>query len=293
MIAEVFRAYDAGGRAVFRPSKHRYAKMSPNSPMGRHVTQPLSVLCGDLNEVRQFLLTCRYISDSKQFGHLPVIEIAGSTPQGASRAFRGGASMGWPLFSVLLAWFAATGPMLTDQAPNFHLHCNVGSHASDCEAYEKAVHKAIARLPKRSPEVAIIDADDARPEVRETLLKLDAFITRGGRVVYVVKQSAVLNGAAGELPLYDCMLASIIWHEMAHIDGADERGARRAEEHLWTQFVRDEAVDAVTGLRYLQAFARRPDDQLTVWRYDGGGEGLVDRDLGTGISDLEDGDHSA
>jgi len=69
MIAEVFRnAYDASGRAVFRPSKHRYAKVSPNFPMGRHLTQPLSVLCGDLNEVRQFLLTCRYMSDSKQFG---------------------------------------------------------------------------------------------------------------------------------------------------------------------------------------------------------------------------------
>jgi hypothetical protein len=69
MIAEVFRsAYDATGRAVFRPSKHRYAKLSPNFPMGRHVTQPLSVLCGDLTEVRQFLLTCRYISDLKQFG---------------------------------------------------------------------------------------------------------------------------------------------------------------------------------------------------------------------------------
>jgi hypothetical protein len=69
MIAEVFRkAYDATGRAVFRPSKHRYAKVSPNSPMGRHVSQPLNVLCADLNEMRQFLLTCRYISDSKQFG---------------------------------------------------------------------------------------------------------------------------------------------------------------------------------------------------------------------------------
>jgi hypothetical protein len=69
MIAEVFpNAYDAAGRAVFRPSTHRYAKVSPNFPMGRHVTQSLSVLCGDLSEVRQFLLTCRYVSDSKQFG---------------------------------------------------------------------------------------------------------------------------------------------------------------------------------------------------------------------------------
>jgi hypothetical protein len=69
MIAEVFgNAYDATGRAVFRPSKRRYVKMSPNFPMGRHVTQPLSVLCMDLSEVREFLLTCRYVSDLEQFG---------------------------------------------------------------------------------------------------------------------------------------------------------------------------------------------------------------------------------
>jgi len=69
MIAEVFRnAYDGTGRAVFRPSKRRYAKVSPNSPMGRHVSQPLNVLCRDLSEVRQFLMTCRYITDLKQFG---------------------------------------------------------------------------------------------------------------------------------------------------------------------------------------------------------------------------------
>jgi hypothetical protein len=69
MIAEVFQnAYDGTGRAVFRPSKHRYAKLSPNFPMGRHLTQPLSVVCRDLTEVRQFLRGCRYISDLKQFG---------------------------------------------------------------------------------------------------------------------------------------------------------------------------------------------------------------------------------
>jgi hypothetical protein len=58
------------------------------------------------------------------------------------------------------------------------------------------------------------------------------------------------------------MLATIIWHEMAHLDGADERGARKAEQDLWTRFVRDGVCDEVTGLRYLRALASRPDDQL-------------------------------
>lgn len=69
MIAEVFRkAYDPTGHAVFRPSKRRYGKLTANFPMGRHVTQPLNVVCDTLEDVRRFLQTCRYVSDEAQFG---------------------------------------------------------------------------------------------------------------------------------------------------------------------------------------------------------------------------------
>jgi hypothetical protein len=156
--------------------------------------------------------------------------------------------MGWPLLSLLL------------------VVSNTSARIESSRAYETAVHNAVERLPKRPPVVAIIDADEARPEVRESMLKLDAFITKGGKVVYVVKQSAVLEGAARGSAFYECMLASIIWHEMAHVDGADERGARRAEEQLWAQFVRDAAVDPLTGLRYLQALRTRSDDRSIASR---------------------------
>jgi hypothetical protein len=53
---------------------------------------------------------------------------------------------------------------------------------------------------------------------------------------------------------------------MAHLDGADERGARQAEEQLWTRFVRDGVSDQVTALRYLRALTKRPDDPLTASR---------------------------
>jgi hypothetical protein len=62
------------------------------------------------------------------------------------------------------------------------------------------------------------------------------------------------------------MLATVIWHEMAHLDGADERGARKEEEALWMRFVRDGVADQVTALRYLQALKRRPDNQLLASR---------------------------
>ena len=57
-------------------------------------------------------------------------------------------------------------------------------------------------------------------------------------------------------------LASVIWHEMAHAEGADECEARRREQSLWTTFVRDQRVDEVTALRYLEALTKRPDAQL-------------------------------
>jgi len=50
--------------------------------------------------------------------------------------------------------------------------------------------------------------------------------------------------------------------ERPELDGADERGARRAEEDLWTRFVRHDVIDRVTGLRVLETLKNRPDDQL-------------------------------
>ena len=136
-----------------------------------------------------------------------------------------------------------------------------GAEGKDPGPYDLIVARAVRLLPKRPMQVAVIDADEARPEVRDTLLRLDAFTVPGSKIVYLVKQSAVLQGAAKGSQLYEHMLASIIWHEMAHADGAGERAAQRAEEQLWTRFVRDGIFDQVTALRYLQALTKRPHDR--------------------------------
>lgn len=145
--------------------------------------------------------------------------------------------------------------------------------ANNPSPYDRAVERAIAHLPRRPVRIAVIDANEAKPEVRATLLKLDAFTLKvdaetmdRGRVVYLVKQSTVLQEAAKGSLLYEHVLASIIWHEMAHLDGADERGARHAEEQLWTRFVRDGTLDQVSALRYLNALTNRPDGWLMASR---------------------------
>ena len=167
-------------------------------------------------------------------------------------------AIGWLLSFVIVVGMAPAVPRAEDNTPS---------------PYDRAVARAIAQLPRRPIEVAVIDANEAKPEVRATLLKLDAFtltldaVTMDrSKVVYLVKQSTVLQEAAKGSLFYEHVLASIIWHEMAHLDGADERAARRAEEGLWTRFVRDGIFDQVTALRYLNALTKRPDDRLMASR---------------------------
>jgi hypothetical protein len=53
------------------------------------------------------------------------------------------------------------------------------------------------------------------------------------------------------------MLAAVIWHEMAHTEGLDERHAQQREEDLWQQFVQRALVDSGVGLTYLDELRRR------------------------------------
>jgi Zn-dependent protease with chaperone function len=128
-------------------------------------------------------------------------------------------------------------------------------------AEKDALAAAVALVPQAPVRIAVIDVTQNRPPVRDYLLTLDAFTVKGNAVIYVVQQSELLKGARAGSALSRAMLATVLWHEMAHLSGADEREARQAEEKLWMQFVRDGVTDQVTGLRYLQALRTRADDQ--------------------------------
>jgi hypothetical protein len=130
----------------------------------------------------------------------------------------------------------------------------------------EAIAAAVEMLPRRPIRVAVVDVTRNRPDVRDYLLSLDAFTVAGNGVIYIVQQSETLKGARTGSALFRAMLGVVIWHEMAHLDGADERGAREAEEELWKRFVRDGVCDEVTALRYLQALRKRPDDVVLASR---------------------------
>jgi hypothetical protein len=143
----------------------------------------------------------------------------------------------------------------------FHVLAVIGvllsSSPARAQAEDSAIAAAVQLLPKRPPQVVLIDANEAAADVRATLLRLDAFVVKGSHAVYLTRQSAILRAAARGSDLQRFMLASIIWHEMAHLDGANEAEAQRQEEALWRRYLLDGRVDQLTALRYLSALNSR------------------------------------
>jgi hypothetical protein len=70
-------------------------------------------------------------------------------------------------------------------------------------------------------------------------------------------QRGSLQAALEGPGIYDYALATVIWHEMAHIGGADETAAREAEEQLWMQFILAQRVDRTRGMQYLALLNQR------------------------------------
>ena len=165
---------------------------------------------------------------------------------------------------VVIVGLSMVGPTPVVAADSQATGIIVADGVTACE--QRALTEAIRLLPRAPQRVAVIDAADASVDARRTLLRLDTFVTKGGAVVYVLRHSALLQGACRGSDFHRLALAAAILHELAHIDGADERTARIREQELWTSFVRDQRVDGTTGLRYLSALAQRPDDQLLALR---------------------------
>jgi hypothetical protein len=56
----------AAGKKVLRPDLRRKG-IYPTFPIGRYVSQPLTVKCDSINDICNYLGTCRWVSDKQQF----------------------------------------------------------------------------------------------------------------------------------------------------------------------------------------------------------------------------------
>ena len=129
----------------------------------------------------------------------------------------------------------------------------------DSAESRKALVAAAALLPDCPARISVMDVTGAASGARARALTLDAFTVPGNEWIYVVQQSELLRRARTGSKVYIAVLAIVLWHEMAHLAGADEPEARRAEEQLWTTFIQHGLVDLLTGRRYLKGLRRRLD----------------------------------
>jgi hypothetical protein len=121
----------------------------------------------------------------------------------------------------------------------------------------RTLRASLEALPRRPERIVMVDADAMPPANEIQLRDLDAFVPIGSRVIYLRRQSGTLLAAEYSGGPYLLMLAAVIWHEMAHTEGLDERHAQEREEDLWKQFVQRGLVDSGIGLTYLDELRRR------------------------------------
>ena len=123
--------------------------------------------------------------------------------------------------------------------------------------HENTIKRALQLLPKQPARILVIDAAQAPRAVDGHGRRVEAFVRHGEDVVYLIAQGVTLRGAQNGPGVYDYALAALIWHEMAHLGGSDERDAQRQEEDLWTQYVAGGLVDTRRGLNYLALLKKR------------------------------------
>ena len=127
----------------------------------------------------------------------------------------------------------------------------------DGDVDTRTLRAALETLPRRPQRIIVMDDDTVLPAYEKQMRDLDAFVPIGSRVIYLRRQSATLLAAEYSGGPSVLMLAAVIWHEMAHTEGLDERHAQEREEDLWKQFVQRGLVDSGVGLTYLNELQRR------------------------------------
>ena len=130
------------------------------------------------------------------------------------------------------------------------------SPCASANSYSDAIDRASRMLPQQPDKIVIVERSTASSQ-HAGGPRSEAFVNLGEPTVYLVRQGATLQRALEGPGIFDFALAAIIWHEMAHAEGLDERRAQEQEEDLWKQFVQRGLVDSGVGLTYLDELRRR------------------------------------
>jgi hypothetical protein len=121
---------------------------------------------------------------------------------------------------------------------------------------DPAVWRAVLEvLPIRPPRIEVLDVGSLSPATQQKLRGLEAFVLAGSRTIVVIRQGATLRHAESGDAVDRLVLASLVWHELAHVNGLDERAAFAQERWLWRRFIASGLVEGALGLAYIARLA--------------------------------------
>jgi len=127
------------------------------------------------------------------------------------------------------------------------------------DAARAAIARSLALVPRRPTRIIVADRATAR-RLRPSLSRAaEAFVPIASTTVHLIEQGDTLQHAIAQGGIFDYALAVVIWHELAHAEGADEREAQLREEELWQRFIVEGHVDRARGLAYLALLRHRRD----------------------------------
>ena len=135
------------------------------------------------------------------------------------------------------------------------LLCSVAASPGD------QLEAALRLLPKR-PQVVVVDSLDPRSVAAATVWgvrpeQVRAFSLTGQGTVYVNRSVDPYTCAGQKNQTCVLLLAALIWHEAAHVEGAGEEQAQLREETLFRQFVTEHRIEFTAGQAVLRVMAAR------------------------------------
>jgi len=118
------------------------------------------------------------------------------------------------------------------------------------------VSQALALLGHADQPVVIFDPAQYDAAHRAKLEQFEAFVFKARGVIYLNGHGKVSAEAIAGRPHGVYVLAAILAHEMAHIQGLDERGALEAERRCVFQFMKEGRIPVDVALAHFSAMWR-------------------------------------
>lgn len=142
------------------------------------------------------------------------------------------------------------------------LPAGMPAQVPECPECDRVVARVQRLLPRPPDRIVVVDTTRQPAAIQRRIEESEGFVTVGDNTIHLKKQGSTFQRALRGEGIWDFVLAIIVWHEMAHVAGADEREAQIQEEQLWRQFVVQRRVDSTRGMNFLRLLQNRRKPKL-------------------------------